>query len=376
MRAVIDDDRFVSALVASDDAATPAPSLDPPPPPSYAYPPSHHAPRMRFSLLVATAAVLAACSRDTTPAKPAELPPPPPPPPLAAGEAMLAVPGGSIWYKVSGAGKGIPVVLVHGGPGFTSHYLKPFEDLGNDRIVVRYDQLGSGKSGKTTDTALFNIPHFVKELDLLRAHLGYDKWHVLGHSWGTMLAMEYYRAYPQRVASLTLGGAVLDVPAYAKHARELLKTLPDSLQQVVAKAEAAHKYDGKDYEAAIDAFYALYLYRHPVKADLDSTFAMMNPAIYNYMQGPSEFTITGTFKDYSATAFLPQVKVPTLFTVGEFDEVGPALVKSFADKVPKARYALLKGAAHIATWDARDENVKVVRDFLRAADDTSTAPRP
>jgi proline iminopeptidase len=86
------------------------------------------------------------------------------------------------------------------------------------------------------------------------------------------------------------------------------------------------------------------------------------------MQGPSEFTITGTLKKYDATSFLSQIKVPTLFTVGEFDEVGPEIVKDFANKVSDSRYILFKGAAHITSWDARDENIKVVRNFLNNVD--------
>ena len=151
---------------------------------------------------------------------------PQPPKPLPVGEGRLAVPGGTIWYKVSGSGSGIPVVLLHGGPGMSSYYVKPFEDLQDDRQVIRYDQLGGGKSDKITDTTMFTIDHFVRELDSLRAYLGVERWHLLGHSWGTILAVEYYRAYPDRVASLTLGSACLDIAAYERHARELLATLP------------------------------------------------------------------------------------------------------------------------------------------------------
>src|SRR3954471_11206565 len=93
-------------------------------------------------------------------------------PSVPRGEGRLAVPGGSIWYRVSGVGSGTPVVLLHGGPGLSSFYLKPFEELGDERIVVRYDQLGGGKSDTTSDTTLFTIDHFVTELDSLRSHLG------------------------------------------------------------------------------------------------------------------------------------------------------------------------------------------------------------
>jgi proline iminopeptidase len=310
--------------------------------------------------------LLAACGADKTP--------PPPAPALPVGEAMLAVPGGNIWYKVSGAGKGLPVVLLHGGPGFSSFYMKPFESLGDDRIVVRYDQLGGGKSDKISDTAMFNIAHFVAELDSLRSRLGYAKWHVLGHSWGTILALEYYRAHPGRVASLTFGSEVFDVPAYEARAKSLIFTLSDSAQKAIRKAESAKKYDAPDYQNAMTEFYAMYVFRHPVKADLDSTFATVNEAIYNYMQGPSEFTITGTLKHYDVTAFLRSITVPMLFTVGEFDEVGPEIVKRHAALAKGARYVEFSGSAHMTPWDATDENVQVVRSFLRAADPAKAAP--
>lgn len=290
------------------------------------------------------------------------------PPVLPVGEARLAVPGGHIWYRVTGTPAGTPVVLLHGGPGMSSYYMKPYEDLGANRQVIRYDQLGGGKSDKITDTAMFTIDHFVQELDSLRAHLGVKKWHLLGHSWGTIVALEYYRKHGDHVASIIFGSPVFDLPAYAKHARELLATLPDSLQRAVKKAEACGRYEDPSYQNAIGQFYAMYTYRHPIQTDLDSTFATFNEGIYTYMQGPSEFTITGTLKAYDVTSFLPQIEVPTLLTVGEFDEVGPELVRSFAAKIPNARYVQFGGSAHITHWDARDENIRVVRDFLHAAD--------
>jgi len=261
-------------------------------------------------------------------------------------------------------------VLLHGGPGFSSYYLKPFEDLGDDRIVVRYDQLGGGKSDPTTDTTRFTIAHFVRELDSLRSSLGVASWHVLGHSWGTILALEYYRAHPDRVASLVFGSPVFDMPAYERRANQLVATLSDSAQRAVRRAVAAGKFDAPDYQSAINEFFGLYVFRHPVPADLDSSLASFNQAIYTYMQGPSEFTITGTLKQYDATPLLPGIGVPTLITVGEFDEVGPELVREHASRVPGARYELLAGAAHITTWDARDASVRVVRQFLRSADST------
>ena len=299
---------------------------------------------------------------------------PPTPAALPPGEAYLAVPGGRIWYKVSGTGSNTPVILLHGGPGYSSFYLKPFESLGDDRPVVRYDQLGGGKSDRISDTTLFTIDHFVRELDSLRAHLGYAKVHLLGHSWGTILALEYFRVHPEHVASLTLASAALDVPAWERNARRLVATLPDSAKRAIRTREREGRFDAPDYQAALSEFYDRYVWRHPVKADLDSLLSTVNAGIYNYMQGPSEFTITGTLKRYDGTPLLKEVTVPTLYTVGEFDEADPPTIKRFARMTPGGRVVVLPGAAHLTPWDAPDESVRTERAFLRAVDAGSGKP--
>jgi proline iminopeptidase len=288
---------------------------------------------------------------------------------LKSGEAHLVVPGGKIWYKVTGTGKGVPVVILHGGPGGSSYYLKPFEDLGDDRQVIRYDQLGSGKSDMVTDTSLFTIDHFVKELEILRSHLGLAQWHVFGHSWGTILALEYYRAYPDRVASLTFGSVCFDIPAWEQSTMQLLASFPDSLYDAVVNAESTGNYDNPLYEEAMNQFYAKYVWgSNPVQPDFDSLITSFNTNLYGYMWGPSEFTVSGTLKDYNATSFLPMIKVPSLFTVGEFDEINPDIVKDLAGKVKDSQFVLFTGSSHMTPWDAREENVKVVREFLNSAD--------
>ena len=317
---------------------------------------------VRRSLLLL--ALLPACGREPAASS------------LTVGEGQLAVPGGSIWYTVSGTGTGTPLVLLHGGPGFPSYYLKPFEALGDDRPVVRYDQLGGGKSGTITDTTLMTIPHFVAELDSLRASLGVARWDVLGHSWGSILAVEYYRAHPDRVRALVLASPVLDIPAFEEHARSLVSTLSDPAQRAIAAAEANGDFASPSYQAAMNEFYGLYVWRHPEQPDLDSTMAQFNQAIYTYMQGPSEFTITGTLKTWSALPWLGTIAVPTLFTVGEFDEVGPELVRQHAALIPGAHYEQLAGSAHVTPWDAREANVRVVREFLRDVDSTPATPAP
>ena len=288
-------------------------------------------------------------------------------------ETFLPVEGGRIWYRRSGAAVGTPVVLLHGGPGVGSFYLKSLEALGDDRPVVRYDQLGAGRSDKNSDTTQFTIAHFVSELDSLRAALGFEQMHLVGHSWGTILGFEYYRAHPERVASLTLASAALSAPAWAKNARRLLKTLSDSSQKIIAAREATHDFDAPDYLDAMNEFYGKYVWLRPVEPDLDSTMKTMNQELYAHMWGPSEFSLTGTLKKYDATPRLKRVKVPTLYTVGEFDEAGPETIKRFATLTPGARVEVIPDAAHITTWDNPPRMLRVVREFLRSVDSAAKA---
>ena len=287
---------------------------------------------------------------------------------IRTDSARLAVGGGSIWYRVTGTGAGTPVILLHGGPGFSSYYLKALEALGDDRPVVRWDQLGSGKSDASTDTARFNVASFVAQLDALRAHLGLERVHIYGHSWGTMLGAEYWRAYPDRVASITFGSAALDSRAWQRNARALLATLPDSMVRAVEQREAEGNFAAPDYQAALNEFYGRFVWRRPVAADLDSLMASYNPAIYEYMWGPSEFTLTGTLQDFDARPLLPGITVPVLYTVGEFDEAGPDLIREFAVLTPGARVVVIPGAAHITAWDNPEADIAAVRAFLREVD--------
>jgi proline iminopeptidase len=325
--------------------------------------------RSCYGLLLSLAALFTAC-RDAPhpPAQSTTSAAADTAPALPLGESYLPVPDGRIWFRKIGTGTGTPVILLHGGPGYNSFYLKSLEALGDERPVIRYDQLGGGKSGPMTDTAQMTIAHFVRELDSLRSALGYDRVHLLGHSWGTILGVEYYRAHPERVASLILGSAALDIPAWERNARRLVGTLSDSAQRAIRVREAERNFEAPDYQHALEEFYGKYVWRHPVAADLDSTMQTVNPQVYSYMQGPSEFTITGTLKAYDGTAILPTIKVPTLYTVGEFDEADPPTIRRFAARTPGARVEVIPGAAHITTWDNPESMVSVVRLFLRGVD--------
>jgi proline iminopeptidase len=285
-----------------------------------------------------------------------------------AADLYVGTPRGRVWYAMTGAGAGTPLIVVHGVPGGTSNYLKPMDALGDDRPVIRYDQFGAGHSLGSVDTTAAWIAASVAELDSLRASLGYEKVHLLGHGTGATIAFEYARAHAAHVASLTLASPMLSGPEWIRHSADLIATLPDSAQAAIAQRTADQDFDAMDFGEARDQFNAQFLSLHPNEVERDSMAKALNTGVHTYQWGPTDLLLTGQLRTYDARKVLRRLAVPTLYTVGEFDIAGPDLVKRFATATRGSRYEVIPGAAHYVTWDNPDAFISVVRDFLRGVD--------
>ncbi len=288
---------------------------------------------------------------------------------LKPGAGYVDVPGGKVWYRVVGEGTGTPLLVLHGGPGVPSYYLKPLAGIGVDRPVVFYDQLGCGHSDKISDTSLFTIDHYVQELGAVRKALDLKDVDIYGHSWGAMLAVDYMLTKPNGVHALVLASPSLDMSRWVADADSLLTTLPDSVREVISEHEDAGTTDSPEYQNAMMVFYGTYLARKkPWSADIDSAFAQMNPQIYQYMCGPSEFTITGTLRTYSRDDRLGEITVPTLFTAGEYDEARPSTVRYFQSLVPGSKIEIFPDCGHLTMQDDSATYVNSLRKFLQEED--------
>jgi proline iminopeptidase len=290
--------------------------------------------------------------------------------PRRATEGFTAVPGGRIWWARMGEGPGTPLIVIHGGPGSTSYGLKPWAALGDERPVIRYDQLGSGKSDHPTDTTLFTVDRAVLELQALRDSLGLGEVHLYGRSWGAMLVEAYMGTNPAGVRSVTLSSPLVTTVQWELDADSLLKTLPDSVQRVIARHEADHTTNSPEYHAAAAVYYKLYVTREPrrSRADADSASQSHGDLVYQYMWGPSEFTATGTLKHFDATEWLKAIRVPTLFVAGEFDEATPASTERFSKLVPGAEFKIIPNSGHSTENDNPEALLRTVREFLHRAE--------
>lgn len=282
---------------------------------------------------------------------------------------FVDVPGGPVWYEIMGEGERAPLVVLHGGPGGTSCGLQVLAALGDERAVVRYDQLGTGRSGRPDDASLWNRDRFVAELDALRAQLGLTQIHLLGHSWGGALAALYVlETGGNGVLSLTLSSPLISTPKWIEDANILRAELPADVQAVLTAEEQAGTTSSEAYQQATNEFYARYFTRGDAVEDYSCPDAPRNPLIYEQMWGPTEFYATGNLKDFDLTQKLKNITIPTLFITGEFDEARPETIKAFSAEIAGSRMIVIPGVGHASFSRAPDFYRSVVRDFMHSAE--------
>lgn len=284
-------------------------------------------------------------------------------------EGHIPVPGGRVWYKIVGSGDTIPLLVLHGGPGFPHNYLKPLESLSDERPVVFYDQLGCGNSDRPEDPNLWHTERFVEELAKVRQSLNLEQAHILGHSWGSMLATDYALTQPEGIVSLILASPPLSIPRWLEDVGTYRKQLPADVQEVLDRNELAGTTESEEYEEAVMEFYRIHLCRmDPWPEVLEQTLVGAGLQVYHTMWGPSEFFMTGNLADYDRTSRVGELVVPTLFTCGRYDEASPDATAWYQSLIPQAEIAIFENSSHTPHLEERELYLQVVREFLNGID--------
>jgi proline-specific peptidase len=286
-------------------------------------------------------------------------------------EGFVPFRGYRVWYQIVGAGEApgkLPLLCLHGGPGAPHDYLEPLGAMAaTGRRVIFYDQLGCGNSDQPHDPSMWTVELFVEELGVVRQTLGLDQIHLLGQSWGGMLAMEYALTQPAGLASLTLASSLASVPQWASEANRLRAELPPEVQQTLLEHEAAGTTDDPAYEEAMMLFYGRHVCRlDPWPECVTTTFGKLlgNPEVYYTMWGPSEFYPTGTLREWDIVNRLGEIRLPTLVTSGRYDEATPEIAGTIHRGIPGSDWILFEKSSHMAHAEETERYLQVLTDFL------------
>ncbi|MEQ8358408.1 MAG: proline iminopeptidase-family hydrolase [Cytophagales bacterium] len=284
---------------------------------------------------------------------------------LDDGQKYIQTENGKIWYRIIGSGTETPILALHGGPGGKSRYFYPLSSISNERPLILFDQLGSGKSDHHQDTSLLHVDNFIEQVKLLKDEIGLENFYLLGQSWGSALALEYYLKHPEGIKGLIFSGPYFSTELWEKDADILISSLSDSIQGIISEAEMSENFDTPEYRYADSVYWSKFGRRNPWSLHpLDDGKAESNKFIYNYMWGPSEFTALGTLKNYDNHQNLSKIKIPTLFIAGEFDEARSSTVQYFQSLVPGSDMAIIKYAGHSSMTDNPDQYLKELSQFI------------
>jgi len=283
----------------------------------------------------------------------------------AALSGFVEVNGYKLFYKTFGTG-GEVLLCLHGGPGATHQYLLSLGELGGDKIkVVLYDQLGVGNSQKPEDTSQFTIEQAAEEVEGVRQALGLGKVNLFGSSYGGALALQYALKYQKNIKKLIIAGGLASFPETIAEMNRLKALLPKDVQETLAKYETRWAFNHPEYLKAVDVFYREYVCRLPEwPKEVKNSFNDMSTPVYWTMNGPNEFVIIGNLKDWDITARLPEINVPTLVTVGRYDEVTPKVAETIHKGIRGSKLLVFEKSAHLTMWDEKDSYLKTVKDFV------------
>jgi len=274
---------------------------------------------------------------------------------------------GEVFFQRRGGDEGVPLVCVHGGPGFTSHYLEPIFALSDSSPIITYDQAGCGRSRREGARKIFSVDGFIDELEDVRRELGLEKMCLLGHSFGGLIVGEYALRYPERVERIIFACVSIDIPRWIEDGRRLVGSLSLMQRMLLREGERSGTTSSPEYLTALSAYYRKHIYGcDEIPPEVRRSEAEADAQTYQIVWGTNELVVDGMVKDYNLAPRLSSLRCPCLFMCGRNDEATPEAHEYFASLVPGAVLHVFEKSAHHPFATEGKESIHVIREFVRA----------
>ncbi len=288
-------------------------------------------------------------------------------------EGYIPFKGFNTYYRIVGAENtdSVPLVLLHGGPGSTHNYFELLDGMADEgRMLVMYDQIGCGKSYVDGHPELWTSETWADELEAVRDALGLKRVHLLGQSWGGMLAIYYLiERKPYGINSVVLSSTLSSSELWKREQHRLISFLPEREKTAILEAENTGVFSGEEYDRAN----ALYMKLHC--SDIKDTDPEClrrekkhGDEAYLYGWGPNEFFPTGALKDFDYTGRLGEINVPALIISGTNDLCTPLIAKTMNDGIRDSRWELFEGCRHMVFAEETQKYIDVLKKWLKEND--------
>lgn len=289
---------------------------------------------------------------------------------MTAREGHVDFRGYRTWFRVVGDldSTVTPLLALHGGPGSTHNYFGPLEKLASERPVVVYDQIGCGNSDRPTEIE-WSVDVFRDEVTAVRDQLGLERIHLLGTSWGGMLAQEHVLSGATGIASLVLSSTLANNALWNEEQLKLKAQLPPDVVEVLDRHEAAGTYDDPEYEEAMGVYFQRHFYRGPEpRPELDAMQQGRAPDVYHAMVGPNEWTTTGALAGWDTRDRLHEIQIPTLVVRGRYDMCTEPIAAELVEGIGSAREVVFERSSHTPVLEESERYLGVVGEFLSEVD--------
>jgi proline iminopeptidase len=271
------------------------------------------------------------------------------------------------------------VLLLHGGPGGTHEFFECFDGYFPKEGIeyIYYDQLDSYYSEQPNDSTLWTTKHFVEEVEQVRQglNLSKDNFYLYGQSWGGILAMEYALKYQDHLKGLVISNMMASIPEYEKYAAEVLgPQLPPEVYKEIKDMEANNDFGNPRYtELVTNYYYTEHVLRMPIEEwpeSINRAFKHLNPNIYIFMQGYSEFGVTGnaSLKGWDVSGRLKDISVPTLVIGATHDTMDPKYMEWMSNEVQNGRFLLCPNGSHLSQYDDQKTFMNGLISFVKDVD--------
>ncbi|MDN6968858.1 alpha/beta fold hydrolase [Oenococcus sp. UCMA 17063] len=278
--------------------------------------------------------------------------------------------GFHLWSHTENSGQISKMIAVHGGPGETHESFETLPLGIPNTEVTYYDQLGSWYSDQPdfSDPKLakkyLRIEYFVNELEEVRRQLEYDKFILLGYSWGAMIALEYALKYPNNLDKLVIVGM-------SDRESDFTDRMKDEVAKVLSKDEAKYVFteakkdelDDPLFNQFMEKFYSDYYSRFS-ESQTKHAVDTSNIKIANYMMGSNPFHTGGMMSGWNVSDKLAQIKTPTLLLIGDQDMISSKRARATADRLPNGKLEIVPDATHVSLRDNPEYFFQQLNQFL------------
>lgn len=293
----------------------------------------------------------------------------------AARSGRIAVDDAGHEVAYSEWGEGDRVILgLHGGPGLDHRYIQRLADLADaDLRVVLYDQLGGGESDRPDDPGLWQIDRFVDELTRVREHLGLERVHLFGQSWGGWLALQSVLDGATGIESLILSNTSASIPETFKGMTRLRTEVGAADYGTLMASEGRGDLEDPTYVDIVDMLYATHLRRSiPFEPELSlrEYRALAKPILetgdaFYEMWGPHEFLCTGNLAQWDVTDRLAEIRLPTLILSALYDHLVIPLQEAMAEGIEGSELLIFGRSSHLTILEGEaDAYLAAIRHFI------------